>query len=303
MLGRLALASLLANIGIVGTGGAVRLTGSGLGCPTWPRCTDSSYVTTPEMGIHGVIEFGNRMLTFVVGVLAVACVLSALLQRPRHRPLVLWSVLVFAGIPAQGVIGGITVLTNLNPWVVGCHFLASMAVIAAAHHLWVRATDRPSTTVPRALSTLVRGTVGMAAAVLAVGTVVTGSGPHAGDADAKRTGLDPQAVSQLHADLVFLLLGLSVALWFALRAVDAPRTVRRAAGWLVAAELGQGVIGFVQYATHLPALAVGLHMLGACAVWVAALGVLAATRERSAALPTPRVAGAKSDALPPALTR
>jgi cytochrome c oxidase assembly protein subunit 15 len=283
LLRRLALASLLANIVIVGTGGAVRLTASGLGCPTWPRCTDGSYVTTREMGIHGVIEFGNRTLTVIVGALAVACVLAALSQRPRRRPLTLWSALVFAGIPAQAVIGGITVLTKLNPWVVGFHFLASMAVIAAAYQLLVHTGPRPAAPrLARPLTILVRLTVVAAAAVLAVGTVVTGSGPHAGDANARRTGLDPQEISQLHADLVFLLLGLSVALWYTLRAVGAPATARRAAGLLVVVELAQGVVGFVQYFTHLPALAVGLHMLGACLVWVAALSVLEATRDRAA---------------------
>jgi cytochrome c oxidase assembly protein subunit 15 len=303
LLRRLALASLVANVGIVVTGGAVRLTGSGLGCPTWPRCTDRSYTTTSAMGVHGTIEFGNRMLTFVVGALAVACLVTALLERPRRRPLVLWSALVLAGIPLQGVVGGITVLTDLNPWVVGCHFLASMAVLAAAYQLWVRASDRPASPgLPGALTALVRVTVAVAAAVLAVGTVVTGSGPHAGDAHARRTGLDPQEISQLHADLVFLLIGLSVALWFALRAVNAPRPARRAAGRLLAAELAQGVVGFVQYFTHLPAFVVGLHMLGACLVWLAALATLESARVVAGATPAaaPRPPRAP---LPPALTR
>jgi cytochrome c oxidase assembly protein subunit 15 len=305
VLRRLALASLLANIGLVVTGGAVRLTGSGLGCPTWPRCTAASYVTTSAMGAHGVIEFGNRMLSFVVGLLALACVVAAFCQRPRSRPLTLWSVLVLAGIPAQAVIGGITVLTNLNPWVVGFHFLASMAVIAAAYQLLVRtAGPTAGPALPRPLSVLTRLTVVVAAAVLMVGTVVTGSGPHAGDAHARRTGLDPQEISQLHTDLVFLLLGLSVALWYALRAVDAPAPARRAASWLIGVELAQGVIGFVQYFTHLPVLAVGLHMLGASVVWVAALAVLETTRPGPAGPRGPAGEPARaSEALPPALTR
>jgi heme a synthase len=313
LLRRLALASLVANIGLVVTGGAVRLTGSGLGCPTWPRCTDTSYVTTRAMGTHGVIEFGNRALGVVVGLLALACVIAAVSQLPRRRTPVVWSVLVLAGIPAQAVVGGITVLTKLNPWVVGLHFLASMAVIAAAYRLWVRSAGAGTagSTLPRALTVLVRVIVGVAAAVLVAGTVVTGSGPHAGDAEARRTGLDPQEVSQLHADLVFLLIGLSVALWYALRAVDAPPAPRRAAAWLIGVELAQGVIGFVQYFTHLPALAVGLHMFGACTVWVAALAVLETTRQRPAA-PYEAAAGpvapaatwpSASDALPQALAR
>jgi cytochrome c oxidase assembly protein subunit 15 len=312
LLQRLALASLLANVGLVVTGGAVRLTGSGLGCPTWPRCTDTSYVTTGAMGAHGMIEFGNRLVGIAVGLLALACVLAALAQAPPRRPLIAWSVAVLAGIPAQAVVGGITVLTRLNPWVVGCHFLASMAVIAAAHQLWVRAggglipphqhgAEGGTSTLPRALVVLGRVVVGVAAAVLVVGTVVTGSGPHAGDAHARRTGLDPQEVSQLHADLVFLLIGLSVALWFALRAVNAPPAARRAAARLIGVEAAQGVIGFVQYFTHLPALAVGLHMLGACLVWIAALSVLETTRRAVPAAVAPRPALVSNTSLPPAL--
>jgi cytochrome c oxidase assembly protein subunit 15 len=305
VLRRLALASLLANIGLVVTGGAVRLTGSGLGCPTWPRCTDASYVATSAMGVHGRIEFGNRSLTFVVGLLALACVVAAVCQQPRRRPLTLWSALVLAGIPAQAVIGGITVLTNLNPWVVGFHFLASMAVIAAAYQLWTRTAGQPTgAALPGALSALARLVVAAAAAVLMIGTVVTGSGPHAGDAGARRTGLDPQEISQLHTDLVFLLLGLSVALWYALRALNAPAPARRAAAWLIAVELAQGVVGFVQYFTHLPVFAVGLHMLGASVVWVAALAVLETTRPAPAGASAPvREASRTPDTLPPALTR
>jgi cytochrome c oxidase assembly protein subunit 15 len=280
---RVAMASIVANVGIVVTGGAVRLTGSGLGCPTWPRCTEESYVTTPEMGIYGAIEFGNRLLTFVVGAIALAGLVAALLHRPRRWSLVLLAGAVLAGIPLQGVIGGITVLTDLNPWVVGLHFLASMAVLVAAYAFWRRIdeSDAPARpTVPTPVRTLVRLTTVVSAAVLVLGTFVTGSGPHSGDHGAARNGLDPESISQLHVDAVFLLLGLSIALWFTLRAVDAPARAVRAAGLLLAVELGQGVIGFVQYFTGLPALAVGAHMLGSCLVWLATLAVLWAVRTR-----------------------
>ena len=299
---RLALASLVGNVGIVITGGAVRLTGSGLGCPTWPRCTSRSYVTTTEMGVHGVVEFSNRMLTFVVGLLAAACVAAALAQRPRRGALTRLSLLVLAGIPAQAVIGGITVLTDLNPWVVSCHFLASIAVLAAAYALWQRSREGdapPAPVVPGPLRGLLGSIVAASAAVIVVGAVVTGSGPHAGDAKARRTGLDLVQITQLHADLVFLLIGLSVAAWFALRAVGAPPPAVRAAAVLLAVEAAQAVIGFVQYFTHLPVLAVGLHMAGACAVWVAALALWYASRERGAAA-TPR---APLDERSPALAR
>ncbi|MGK5741746.1 COX15/CtaA family protein [Micromonospora sp. URMC 103] len=295
LLRRLALASIIANVGIVVTGGAVRLTASGLGCPTWPRCTDASYVATSEMGVHGVIEFGNRMLTFAVGIIAFATVLAVLAHRPRRRGLLALSVAVFFGIPAQAVVGGITVLTNLNPWVVGLHFLASMAVIAAAYALWRRVADPDApavTVVPAPLRALTGLTTAVTVAVLVIGTWVTGSGPHAGDQGAARNGLDPESISQVHADGVFLLLGLSVALVFAFRAVGATGPAR-AALLLVAVELGQGVVGFVQYFTHLPGVLVGAHMLGSCLVLLAALHVQWSTRERRPAVATPTAAPAR----------
>jgi heme a synthase len=188
--------------------------------------------------------------------------------------------LVLGGIPAQGVLGGITVLTGLNPWVVACHFLLSMAIIAAAYALWAR--TGPATGGPVPARGLAIAVAVVAVAVLAVGTVVTGSGPHAGDATAPRTGLDAGQVAQLHADLVFLLVGLSVGLWFAART--------KAAAVLVAVELGQGGVGFVQYFTHLPELVVALHMAGACLVWIAALAVLRPVPRTVPDLPRSRVA-------------
>jgi cytochrome c oxidase assembly protein subunit 15 len=286
---RVALASLAVNVLLVITGGAVRLTGSGLGCPTWPRCTDSSYTTTPAMGFHGVIEFGNRTLGVVVGVLTAVAVILALLQRRRDRRQVGWSLAVLASIPAQAVLGGITVLTKLNPWVVACHFLFSIVIIAAAYRLWLATGEpggpvRPFVGAPlRALNWLLLAVTGV---VLAAGTVVTGSGPHAGDEHAHRTGLDPGMVAQLHADLVMLLIGLSAAWCFALWAVGAPRATRRAGATLVGIELAQGVIGFVQYFTHVPSLLVGFHMAGACAVWLAALATQTSGRVREP-LPVP----------------
>lgn len=251
---------------------------------------DESYHATEEMGVHGAIEFGNRLLTFAVGIIALAVVLAVLTQRPRRRGLLPLAIAVFLGIPAQAVIGGLTVLTNLNPWVVGLHFLASMVVIAAAYALWRRTVepDVPAVpTVPPTLRALARLTTLVSAAVLVVGTWVTGSGPHAGDQGAARNGLDPESISQAHADGVFLLIGLSVALVFAFRAVGAERAAR-AAGVLVAVELGQGVIGFVQYFTHLPAVLVAAHMLGSCLVLLATVAMLWSTRERRPAVPAPR---------------
>jgi cytochrome c oxidase assembly protein subunit 15 len=290
LLTRLALASVIANVGIVITGGAVRLTGSGLGCDTWPECAPGSYVTTRAMGIHGAIEFGNRTLTFVLGLLAVAGLVAAVRERPRRPKVVRLAAAVLAGIPAQAVLGGLTVLTDLNPWLVACHFLLSMAVIAAAYGFWreVGSTrPEPTRTPVRRLGWVLAA---VCVGVLAIGTVVTGSGPHAGDEKARRTGLAPGTVAQLHADAVFLLIGMSVALWFVLRSIDAPRPAVRAAAVLIGVELAQGAIGFVQYLTHLPAVLVGLHMAGACAVWLATLECVYRVAVRPAATPTTSVA-------------
>jgi cytochrome c oxidase assembly protein subunit 15 len=282
---RLALASVVANSAIVVTGGAVRLTASGLGCPTWPRCTSTTLTPTAESAAHGVIEFGNRLLTFVLTAVVVATLVAVVRQRPRRRSLVVLSTAVLLGIPAQAVLGGITVLTGLNPWTVMAHFLLSMVLIALAVVLHRRTTEGDGAPVPvvrEPLRRLAQLLVGVVAVTLAVGTVVTGSGPHSGDPKAGRTGLNPVSVSGVHADVVMLVIGLSVAVWFALRATEAPAAVGRAAAVLIAVEAGQAAIGWTQYFTDLPVVLVGMHLAGACLVLIAACRVLLATRERSA---------------------
>jgi cytochrome c oxidase assembly protein subunit 15 len=263
LVSRVALANAIANGAIVVTGGAVRLTGSGLGCPTWPRCTDESFVATPELAGHGVIEFGNRLLTFVLTAVAIATVVVVF--RSVRRDLRTLAVLGILGIPAQALLGGVTVLTGLNPWTVAAHFLLSMVLVAVATVLWLRSRE-PGVGQPllrRPVVLLVNGIAAVTAAVLVIGTVVTGSGPHSGDPAAGRTGLDPELLSQLHADVVFLLLGLTVALIVTLSATDSPGRVRRAARDLLIVQIAQGVVGFVQYFTDLPIALVLLHMLGA----------------------------------------
>ncbi|MEO9323764.1 COX15/CtaA family protein [Nocardioides sp. C4-1] len=249
-------ASLVANIGIVVTGGAVRLTGSGLGCPTWPRCTDESFRPHGELELHSAIEFGNRLLTFVLAAVAVATFVAA--WQTGRRELRSLATVLALGVPAQALIGGVTVLTDLNPWIVSLHLLLSMAMIGVAVSLLRRVDhgveQRTSGRVPGlAWLTFATGWV-----VLYLGTVVTGAGPHAGDADTARNGLDPLQLSQLHADSVFLFVGLTVGLLAA-----APRPARRAVAVLLGVELGQGTIGFVQYFTDLPEVLVGFHLLGA----------------------------------------
>ena len=256
----LALANLVANIGIVVTGAAVRLTGSGLGCPTWPRCSDGSYVPHGELGLHGAIEFGNRMLTFALAAIAVLCFLAAL--GAGHRRARRLSLVIGLGIPLQAVIGGITVLTDLNPWIVAGHFLLSMAMIMVCVALVdeLRSPDRGAAPpLPRwlAWATLAAGWV-----VLYLGTVVTGAGPHAGDTESPRNGLDPATVSHLHAYAVYVLVALTVALLVvALR--GGHRWLATVTALVLLIEVLQGVLGWVQYWLDLPAGLVALHVLGA----------------------------------------
>ncbi|MDQ6874979.1 MAG: COX15/CtaA family protein [Actinomycetota bacterium] len=277
------LAAVVANTVLVVTGALVRLTGSGLGCPTWPRCAGSSYRNTPAYGVHGQIEFGNRMLTFVLAAVVAACIVVTLRQERRRSHLVRLAWALLAGIVAQAVLGGITVRTHLNPWTVAAHFLLSMVLIAVAVALHTRAreSDDPARPLVGAhLRWLGRLLTAVTAGVLAIGTIVTASGPHAGDRSARRTGFDPATVSQLHSDAVMLLIGLTIATVVALAANGAPPAVRRYAAALLAAELAQGVIGYLQYFTGLPVPLVALHVAGACVVWLAAVYLLFALRER-----------------------
>jgi heme a synthase len=276
------IASLVAYIGIVVTGGVVRLTGSGLGCPEWPRCSGSSFVPHRAMGIHSAIEFSNRMVTFVVAAIAVTTLVLA--WQYGRRSVVRLAVLLALGVPAQAVIGGITVLTDLNPWVVSLHLLVSLAMVGLAVVLLRRLGEGdgpPRPLVATGVAWLVRSIFGVGWLVLYVGTVVTGSGPHAGSVDAPRNGLDPRALSQLHSDLVMLLVGLTVAAVLVIRTADAPADLRRAAGTLLVIELAQGAVGFVQYATDLPVALVAVHLLGAALVSAALMWLLVSIRQRT----------------------
>jgi len=276
----LAFATIVGNAVVVLTGVAVRLSGSGLGCPTWPKCTADSYTNTPEYGIHGYIEFGNRLLTFALSAIVGAAIIAVVLQRARRRSLVWLSLAQFGGIVAQAVVGGITVLTGLNPWTVSAHFLVSMVLIYAGYVFWHRAGEGDGPRewrVSAPLRWLARAITAAAGLTIVIGTVVTGSGPHSGDGAAPRTGFDPALISQLHADAVFLLVGLTIGGILALRTHPVPR---RAVTVLLLVELAQGLIGYVQYFTHLPVLLVALHVLGSAVLWVFAVRVLFTIRER-----------------------
>ncbi len=279
---RFAWATLVANVALVVTGGAVRLTGSGLGCPTWPRCNGESFTPHGEIGPHQLIEFGNRTLTFVLVAIAVATFVAA--RQSGRRDLLRLSVVLALAIPAQAVLGGISVLTDLNPWVVSVHLLLSLAIISVAV-LFLHRLDHPPVPMARGMvPALAWTTYGVTWLVLYAGTVVTGSGPHAGDAKSPRNGLDPLQVSQLHADLVFLLIGLTVGMWFALRATGGDI---RPVTALAAVELLQAAVGFVQYFAGLPVGVVMLHMLGAALVMVAATWLLVTVLEPAPADETP----------------
>lgn len=270
---RWAVASLVANIGIVVTGALVRLTGSGLGCPTWPRCTETSYVSHPALGLHGAIEFGNRMLTFVLVVVALGTWLSAFLSRPGGHPRrdLRWLAGGMAlGIPAQAVIGGISVLTQLNPFIVALHLLVSMVLIALSVWLVRRTRDVRATPVGPARTALVAAAYASLWLSVWLGTVVTGSGPHAGDEFAPRTGFDGGLVTHLHSGAVYLTVALTVAGVVALRSW--------AAMVLLAVELGQAAIGVAQYNLGLPIGLVLAHLLGASLAVAAATNLFLSIR-------------------------
>ena len=273
----MAIASLVANIGIVVTGGAVRLTASGLGCPEWPLCTADSLVATPEMGVHGIIEFGNRLLTFVLTAIAFGTVAAVWKLRRARRDLWWLSIGLLAGIPAQAFIGGITVWTGLNPWVVGLHFIVSMILIVFATVMVNRArlgeaqlAAQDGPLAPSAMRPLL-WTIGVLAAITVVlGVIVTGSGPHAGDHGAARNGLDPDLWTRIHVVPVYLLVfAIAVALYLAWRRPADPR-LRRALVLMTAVTLLQAVIGYAQHFLALPIALVALHMLGASLLTAAA---------------------------------
>ena len=274
---------LVFQTGIVLTGATVRITGSGLGCPTWPECTYGSY--TPVAGqaegaFHAWIEFGNRLLTFLLLFAAVAVLIYAI--RKARRDLIWRALLQVAGIFGQGVIGGITVLTDLNPLAVASHFILSIFLIAGAVSIVARGRSplisiRPTETKVKILA---YSQVLLTFVVIVIGTLVTGSGPHAGDLDAPRLKLDERAISWLHADAVIALLGVSLAL-LVLSEIS-PETKRRFKIFF-AITLAQGLIGYIQYVTGLPELLVIIHVLGSTLVWIASwrIWLSITTAERS----------------------
>ncbi|MGW7649825.1 COX15/CtaA family protein [Streptomyces bobili] len=281
---RAALTALVMSVVIVVTGGAVRLTGSGLGCPTWPKCTEDSLTATGAMGFHGAIEFGNRMLTYVLCAAVGWAIIAARSQKPYRRGLTRLGWAQFWVVMSNAVLGGIVVLVGLNPYTVAAHFVATSALIAIAVVMWQRTREGDAQARPlvgKSVQQLVWVLIAATVVLILVGTVVTGAGPHAGDSsEVERMPLDWETVSKVHAVLAWIVVTLTFALWFVLRAVDAPRLPLDRTRDLFVVLLAQGVIGYVQYFTDLPEVLVGLHMLGSALVWIAVLRVLLALRER-----------------------
>jgi heme a synthase len=285
---RAALTALVMSVVIIVTGGAVRLTSSGLGCDTWPKCSGDSLYATSEMGVHGAIEFGNRMLTYVLSAAVGWAIVAARSVKPRRRGLSRLAWAQFWVVAGNAVIGGVTVLTGLNPYTVAGHFLLATGLLTVATLTWLRAAEGdapPRPLVGPAVAKLVRALVVVSAALVTAGTVVTGAGPHAGDSsEVPRMPVALETAAQVHAALAWIVVVLTLAVWLWLRAFDAPVGPRARARELLLVLLAQGALGYVQYFTELPEILVGTHLLGAAVVWIATLRLLLSLRERG--LPT-----------------
>jgi cytochrome c oxidase assembly protein subunit 15 len=288
---RIALAGVMASAGIILTGAAVRLSQSGLGCPDWPACTAHSIVAGGSTGstlVHRWIEFGNRLVTGAILVIAVIVSVAGWRFRPggddRRRPDIARLALAQpAGIVAQAVLGGIVVLTKLDPVWVSVHFLLSVSLVAVAVALHVKVTEGTAPARPLArpeLRVLAAALVGVVTVMLAAGTVVTGTGPLAGAHSVARYHLPLAGVTQLHADIGWLLTGLVLALVTGLRFSGAPRRAMRLGWVLLGLILVQGSVGYTQYFTGLPAGLVWVHVTGAILIWITALRLPFALRDR-----------------------
>lgn len=279
-----AIAAVVTQAGIAVTGSVVRVTGSGLGCPTWPQCFPGSLTPVPHSGVDAItqwVEFGNRLLTPVVGIVAVACLLLALLV--GRRRLVALAAALAIGTALQAVIGGVAVLTGLAWGTVAVHFLLSMVLVWLAVLLvagFGEGDAAPHWYVTTPLRGLLATATAVLAALLVAGTLVTAAGPHAGDAATPRLAADISTLVALHADLLIGYLGLLIGLGFALRAVGVPPVTWRRYGLLLAVVLAQGALGAAQYATGVPEVLVSLHVLGAALVVVAMAVLWTGCRDR-----------------------
>ena len=269
---RLTLVAAVAVAAIIVTGGAVRLTGSGLGCPDWPTCASGHVVAA--LSYHQMVEFVNRTVTGAVSVVVILSVLGSMKRQPRRRDLTWLSWGLVAGVVGQIVLGGVTVLVKLAPQAVMTHFLVSIALLADAVVLHHRAglPDGPRrTVVERDLVRLGRLMIVLTALTIFLGTIVTSSGPHGGDPKARRFELSLHRVTQIHGASAMLVLALAVATILLLRVNEAPAVVQRRALLVLETLAAQIAIGYIQYFTGVPVLLVGLHIAGVVGVWCAVL--------------------------------
>lgn len=288
---RLTLLALVALCAIIVTGGAVRLTGSGLGCTDWPGCEEEQFVAPLEL--HPMVEWVNRLITGVVSAAIALAVLGSLRRQPRRRDLTVLSLGLVAGVVGQIVLGMLTVRYELAPPFVMGHFLLSLVLVTNAVVLHERAAEEVTT--PMALTpTLRRLTLlllpALSVAVVA-GTVVTGTGPHGGDEDARRFGFDIEAVTRVHSIAVIAFVGVLLAVLSVAGREGAPARFQRRGQELLVVACAQAAIGWVQWFAGVPALLVGLHILGATLTWVAAcrLAMLALAPRVTVAGPSERV--------------
>lgn len=279
---RITLCALLALVFIVVTGGAVRLTGSGLGCPDWPTCTEDRLVAPWEY--HAMVEFVNRTITGLVSLAVILAVLGSLLRTPRRSDLTLLSLGLVGGVVAQVILGGLTVLFHLSPPFVMAHFLLSMVLVANAvvlHHRAGQPDRPPRLVVGRELVTMGRLMLVALGLALVLGTVVTGTGPHGGDPDVERLGFFLPDVARAHGISVVLFLALTLVTLWRLRRAGAPGDLMRAGEVLLAVSVAQAGVGWAQYFTGVPVVLVGIHILGATATWAAAVSFQACFATRS----------------------
>lgn len=266
--------SFIAETVIIATGGAVRLTSSGLGCPTWPLCTPESLVATPEMGIHGVIEFGNRLMTGVVGIVAVVLLILVWRLRATRRDLWTLALVVVLGVIAQAIVGGITVWTGLNPFIVGFHYVSSLLLVCVTAAFLARLDAVPGpreSAVPAWYAGLTHATSAVLAVSIVFGVLTTGAGPHSGDAEAGRNGFNAELLEHIHAWPGYAVFALTLVLVVGAWRLGLP--TRRWALALLAIEFVQIAVGLIQARSGLPPVLVGIHMVLA-ALTAAAMTVL-----------------------------
>lgn len=263
------LINLITQSGIIVTGAVVRLTGSGLGCPTWPNCAPGSLVPVASQveGFHKYIEFGNRLLTFVVLIASIAVLIIAIIS--KNKKIILWSVLPLIGTLLQAVLGGITVLTGLNPFTVMFHFLLSIVLVAIStiiYRFWSK--SNPIKIQSKLIRIYIKFFTLIGFVVITLGTITTGSGPHSGDEIAARFNIDTRTIAWIHADSVLLFIGLLIGLILLVRTNDAYKSLSKSLNSLFILCIIQGFIGYTQWFTNLPWILVGFHVLGSVLIWI-----------------------------------